>query len=118
MREGLVADESVFANRLRKLDSNMHEADFEWDAAKEAVNVVKHGVTFSTAQRAFADARRVLAEDLAHSGKEKRYYCFGVVDGGVLRVRFTIRADKYRIIGAGYWRKGRKLYEKGNQVHE
>jgi len=84
----------------------MDEADFEWDAAKEAQNVVKHGVHFATAQRAFADPRRVLAEDLAHSGKEKRYYCFGVVDGMVLTVRFTIREGKYRIIGAGYWRKG------------
>ena len=28
------------------------------------------------------------------------------------------RGETIRIIGAGYWRKGRKLYEKTNQVHE
>jgi uncharacterized protein len=96
----------------------MDEADFEWDLGKEAENMAKHAVSFATAQRAFADPRRVLAEDLAHSGKEKRYYCFGEVDGMVLTVRFTVRSGKYRIIGAGYWRKGKKLYEEGNQVHE
>ena len=53
----------------------MLASDFEWDAVKEAANVSKHGVNFSIAQRAFADIHRVLAEDLAHSGKEKRYYC-------------------------------------------
>ena len=78
----------------------MDEADFEWDTVKDAQNLVKHGVNFATAQRAFADPRRVLADDLAHSGKEKRYYCFGVVDGGVLTVRFTIRSGKSRILGA------------------
>lgn len=96
----------------------MEAADFEWDPPKEAQNIAKHGVSFATAQRAFLDPRRVIAEDLAHSGREKRYYCFGEVDGGVLTVRFTIRAGKYRIIGAGYWRKGKKLYEKGHQIHE
>jgi uncharacterized protein len=95
----------------------MAKADFEWDANKEAANIVKHGVNFATAQRAFADPRRVIAEDLAHGDDEKRYYCFGTVDGGVLTVRFTIREQKYRIIGAGYWRKGKKLYEEGNQIH-
>ena len=96
----------------------MDETDFEWDPVKEARNVRKHGVNFATAQRAFADPRRVLADDLAHSGREKRYYCFGAVDGLVLTVRFTMRLGRIRIIGAGYWRKGRKLYEEGNQVHE
>lgn len=96
----------------------MDEAHFEWDAAKEVQNIVKHGVSFATAQRAFVDPRRVLAEDVAHSGREKRYYCFGLVDGGVLTVRFTMRGEKVRIIGAGYWRKGKKLYDESHQVHE
>ena len=76
----------------------MDEADFEWDVVKEAQNVVKHGVNFAAAQRAFLDPRRVIAEDTAHSGREKRYYCFGEVDGGVLTVRFTIRAGPARTL--------------------
>ena len=54
------------------------------------------------AQLAFADPKRVIAEDLSHSSKEKRYYCFGLVDGGILTVRFTYRDDVIRIFGAGY----------------
>jgi len=80
----------------------------------------KHGVPFALAQQAFLDPRRVIAEDLAHSEGEKRYYCIGRVwpegqaGGGVLTVRFTWRGGVIRIIGAGYWRKGKKTYEDRN----
>jgi hypothetical protein len=30
-------------------------------------------------------------------------------------VRFIQRGDRIRIIGAGYWRKGKQLYEKTNR---
>ena len=92
---------------------------FEWDERKDAENQAKHGIPFVLAQYAFADPHRVIAEDTAHSAKEKRYFCFGLVGGGILTVRFTYRADRIRIIGAGYWRKGKAIYERANgQVHE
>ena len=94
----------------------MDEARFEWNQAKNSANQRKHGVSFEVAQYAFADPRRVIAEDLVHSGNEPRYYCFGEVDGGVMTVRFTWRAGVIRLIGAGYWRKGRKIYEEENQL--
>jgi len=34
---------------------------------------------------------------------------------GIVTVRFTRRGDRLRIIGAGYWRKGKELYEKTNR---
>lgn len=89
---------------------------FEWDEEKNAENLRKHGVDFETAQYTFIDPKRVIAEDLAHSKTEKRYYVFGNVKGGVLTVRFTYRNNRIRIIGAGYWRKGKKIYEKQNKV--
>jgi uncharacterized DUF497 family protein len=46
---------------------------------------------------------------------EKRYYCFGKVGEGIITVRFTVRSNLIRIIGAGYWRKGRKFYESKNK---
>lgn len=95
----------------------MKKARFEWDENKDAENQVKHGIPFSLAQYAFADPRRVIAEDLAHSETEKRYFCFGEVDGGILTVRFTYRGSVIRIFGAGYWRKGKTIYEHENQVH-
>ena len=61
--------------------------------------------------------KRVIAEDLSHSSKEQRYYCFGLVDGGILTVRFTYRDDVIRIFGAGYWRKGKRIDERENQIH-
>jgi uncharacterized DUF497 family protein len=84
---------------------------FEWDPAKDRANQDKHGVSFSEAQYAFADPHRVIAQDLAHSQAEERFYCFGMVGGGVLTVRFTYREEVIRIIGAGYWRRGKAIYE-------
>ncbi|OGO94544.1 MAG: hypothetical protein A3F10_03910 [Coxiella sp. RIFCSPHIGHO2_12_FULL_42_15] len=96
----------------------MDKFDFEWDDRKEAENLCKHGVSFFEAQKAFLDTCRIIAEDIEHSHSEKRYYCFGEVDGEIMTVRFTYRDRKIRIIGAGYWRKGRKIYEKeNNQIH-
>ena len=92
---------------------------FDWDKRKDAENQGKHGVPFRVAQHAFADPHRVIAEDTLHSSaKERRYFCFGSVDDGVLTVRFTYRSGVIRIIGAGYWRKGKAIYERENQVHE
>ena len=92
----------------------MNKTRFEWDENKNAENQEKHGVAFSLAQYAFADQHRVIAEDLAHSESEKRYFCFGDVDGGILTVRFTYRDSVIRIFGAGYWRKGKAIYERAN----
>lgn len=93
-------------------------ASFEWDPDKDAENQRKHGVSFAQAQTAFLDSGRVIARDLEHSRTEPRFYCFGRVADGVLTVRFTYRANVIRIIGAGYWRKGRKLYEAHSKVHK
>lgn len=87
-------------------------SDFEWDEEKDRINQGKHGVSFFEAQKAFLDPERIVAEDLEHSDSEERYYCFGQVDGDIMTVRFTCRNKKIRIIGAGYWRKGKKIYEK------
>lgn len=96
----------------------MAQARFDWDSVKDTENQRKHGVAFSRAQYAFSDLWRVIAKDLGHSQTEERYYCFGEVDGGILTVRFTYRASVIRIIGAGYWRKGKAIYERENQIHE
>ena len=89
---------------------------FEWDEHKNLENLRKHAIDFETAQYAFADPKQIIAKDLDHSQIEKRYYCFGKVKGGVLTVRFTTRGNLIRIIGAGYWRKGKNIYEKQNQI--
>jgi hypothetical protein len=94
----------------------MSKVRFEWDEKKNKENIAKHGFPFEVAQYAFADPNRVIAEDLGHSEEEKRYYCFGRVGDGIVTVRFTYRGKVIRLIGAGYWRKGRKIYEEENKI--
>lgn len=89
----------------------MTKTHFEWDENKNSENLRKHGVPFELAQYAFADPQRVIAEDIEHSQTEKRYYCFGKVGAEILTVRFTYRNGAIRLIGAGYWRRGKKIYE-------
>ena len=85
---------------------------FEWDANKAAANYEKHGVSFEEAIRAFLDPKRKIRLNEKHSADEMRYYCLGMVGDRVLTVRFIIRGSKVRIIGAGFWREGRNIYEK------
>ena len=92
-------------------------SDFEWDQTKDLINQEKHGVSFALAQLAFLDHNRIILEDLDHSVHEKRFYCLGRVSNGILTVRFTYRNNKIRIIGAGFWRKGKQIYERENQIH-
>jgi uncharacterized DUF497 family protein len=87
----------------------MKRTTFEWDEEKDKENQAKHGISFLAAQQAFFDPHRVIAEDITHS--------MGHVDKGILTVRFTYRENVIRIYGAGYWRKGRKIYEDQSKIH-
>jgi uncharacterized DUF497 family protein len=91
--------------------------NFEWDTKKDHINQDKHNVSFFEAQQAFLDDQRIIAIDHKHSTPdETRYFCFGKVSDRILTVRFTMRSDKLRIFGAGYWREGRKKYEQQNNL--
>jgi uncharacterized DUF497 family protein len=92
--------------------------DFEWDSKKNQENLEKHGVDFYTAQFAFLDKKRIISKDILHStDTEERFFCFGLIDKGIITVRFTIRGKNIRIFGAGFWREGKKMYEKENKLH-
>jgi uncharacterized DUF497 family protein len=96
----------------------MKQYSFEWDPPKHAKNLKKHQVSFEIAQHAFADPFRIIAFDIKHSTHlEKRFFCYGKVRESVMTVRFTWRSNTIRIIGAGYWREGRKKYHEKNNLH-
>ena len=95
----------------------MFRVRFEWDSKKDHDNQQKHGVSFASAQYAFADPHRIIAEDVNHGDDEMRYYCFGKAGDEILTVRFTYRNNMIRIFGAGYWRKGKAIYEHENKIH-
>lgn len=94
----------------------MKSAKFEWDEKKNRENQKKHGISFEKAQYAFADPSRVVSEDIDHSDDEQRYHCMGIVGYGILTVGFTYSGNRIRIITAGYWKEGKKLYEKQNKI--
>ena len=89
---------------------------FEWDENKNRLNLQRHKISFEEAQYAFSDSNRIIAKDLEHSKSEERFYCFGKIGENIVTVRFTYRNNKIRIIGAGYWRKGKQIYEKENKI--
>ncbi len=95
----------------------MEKTSFEWDEEKDKENMAKHNVSFSLAQQAFLDPQRIIAEDINHSIEETRFYCIGRTGEGIMTVRFTYRGNVIRIYGAGYWRKGRKIYEEKNKIY-
>lgn len=84
---------------------------FIWDPMKERMNIHKHHIDFTIAVKAFEDPNRKIFTDSKHSENEERYFCIGKVANKIVTVRFTYRAAKIRIYGAGHWRKGARYYE-------
>ena len=87
--------------------------DFEWDSAKAAANVRKHGVSFEEAVSALRDELAATARDLEHSVAEFRFITFGIsAHGRFLAVSHTERGNRIRIISARLaTRTERKIYE-------
>ena len=85
---------------------------FEWDDAKNASNVEKHGVSFATAVRIFESPVFTFTDDRTDYG-EIRELSVGHVEGVVfLTVVHTDRAGRRRIISARRAnRRERQRYE-------
>lgn len=60
--------------------------EFEWDPAKAASNVRKHGVSFGDAATVFDDDLLVFTPDDEHGGFEQRWVSLGRSSGGDLTV--------------------------------
>jgi len=92
---------------------------FEWDPAKAASNLRKHGVSFPTAPRVFSDPYALVEQDRIENGEE-RWQTIGIVDGVVmLLVAHTVRQQNgievIRIISARRAdRRERRRYEEEN----
>ena len=85
---------------------------FEWDEAKAASNLKKHGVPFVYATEAFFDSQRVDIEDARHEYGEERRHTFGRSEGRVIAVAYTLRGETIRLIPARKAnRKGVRNYD-------
>jgi uncharacterized DUF497 family protein len=52
--------------------------EFEWDPAKAARNLAKHGVSFHEAATIFGDSLARTFSDCDHSNEENRFITFGL----------------------------------------
>ena len=78
----------------------LEPSDFEWDEAKAASNLKKHGLSFITGARVFFDSCRIEWDVSRPTDFEARYKVVGLVEGRLLSVVFTVRNAKGRIISA------------------
>jgi uncharacterized DUF497 family protein len=89
---------------------------FEWDPAKAALNIAKHGVSFTLAQEVWDDPLHVVFPERVVDGEE-RWHAIGEVDGIALIVVVHTYRDRdgeevIRIIGARRaTRHERRIYE-------
>ena len=90
---------------------------FEWDPAKAAGNLAKHGVSFEEASKVFGDPFGRIVDDPRHSTEEPRYVLLGHSERQrLLAVMFTERADTIRVISArGATPRERRAYEEGER---
>jgi uncharacterized DUF497 family protein len=88
---------------------------FEWDEAKAAANLAKHGVSFNEAATVLSDALGWSYPDLDHSLAEDRWLAIGMSERQrILVVAYTADADTIRLISARQaTRKERNFYEEG-----
>jgi len=94
---------------------------FVWDEAKAESNRKKHGVSFETATRVFADPFALVKQDRIENG-EHRWQTLGIVEGYLLLlVAHTLEDEEdtevIRIISARRAEpKDRKRYEQNRSL--
>jgi uncharacterized DUF497 family protein len=62
--------------------------EFEWDEAKRAANLAKHGVDFALVVRVFEGETVEILDTSADYG-EARIRCYGQIEGAVYFVTYT-----------------------------
>jgi uncharacterized protein len=89
----------------------------EWDEAKAARNLEKHGVSFEEAATCFNDPEVLMYHDVPHSAGEDRYIAIAKTDKArILVMVFTVRRNLngekiYRLISARHAnKKERQVY--------
>jgi uncharacterized DUF497 family protein len=91
--------------------------EWEWDDAKDAINMEKHGISFLEALQVFTDTDGIEKEDLAHSSRtEQRLWRTGKMKSGrIVTVVYTLSENRGRLISAQERRRERREYEKAKK---
>jgi len=85
---------------------------FEWDEGNAEKNWTKHRVSHAECEQVFFNQPLLVAQDVRHSGSERRFYALGVSSAGrTLFIAFTLRGAMIRVISArDMHRKEREVY--------
>lgn len=86
---------------------------FDWDDGNVSKNWESHRVSPNEAEQVFFNRPLIVADDVKHSGVERRYFVLGQTDDDrPLFVAFTLRGDLIRAISArDMSRRERKVYQ-------
>ena len=69
----------------------------EFDEAKDAANIAKHGVSLALASDLDLDTAVVVKDDRQDYG-EDRFNAYGLIDGDLFALTFTVRGQNVRAI--------------------
>ena len=84
--------------------------EFEWDEAKRAVNLAKHGLDFADVAGLNWD-EAAIRPDLRFQYGEDRFRAFCMLDGELFSIAYTLRSTVVRILSFRRAnRKERRLY--------
>jgi uncharacterized DUF497 family protein len=75
-------------------------SSFEWDDAKAASNLAKHGVPFAFAARVVLDVGVVDFDATRAPDREARRKAVGLIDGRIYTVVYAQRGGATRLISA------------------
>ena len=86
---------------------------FEWNKGNADKNWESHKVSPREAEQMFFNRPLIVADDVKHSGTERRYFVLGQTDDNrPLFVAFTLRGDLIRVISVrDMSRRERKVYQ-------
>ncbi|WP_238184209.1 BrnT family toxin, partial [Methylobacterium trifolii] len=79
---------------------SIDDGAFQWDDAKAATNLAKHGITFEMAREAFKDPFILEWSDDSQTADEPRFAALAMVEQRVLFVAYAIRGEAIRVISA------------------
>ena len=97
--------------------TRLRDLDFEWDEAKAAANLAKHGIGFSTAELIFR-TRLFIEFDVTRAGDgEGRFKRIGLVGTRLLTVVFTLRGGRIRLISLRPANAGERVKYGNRSIH-
>ena len=90
--------------------------EFDWDDTKYRKVLNERGFDFNYASRVFSDPNRVVEADNSHDYKEDRFRIYGMIEGRVYILVYTMKGGTSHIITAWKANKREVRYYEENQI--